>query len=260
VLVCSAGPGEGKTLVASNLAAALAGREQRVLLVDVDLHRPRVHSVFSIEQSPGITDVLAGKSKLVAAVRPSGLRNLWLLTAGQTPERASAFLGGGPHFRDLLDSVASQFDWVIFDSPPVLAVADSTLIAQDVTGVLLVVSTEKTTRDAARVAVERLDAAGARFFGAVLNRANVERHEYYFDPYYRREYETYYGSHATPRGKRIRPETVSAPPVIVAQAERIEPPAVIARAERGDPSARTSGNGGRRVPTMQRRSQSGGRA
>jgi polysaccharide biosynthesis transport protein len=235
VLVCSAGPGEGKTLVASNLAVALAAREQRVLLVDIDLHRPRVHGVFSTERTPGITDVLAGKCKLSAAVRQSTITNLWLLTAGHPPERAGAFLGGGPHFRELLGVVARQFDWVVIDSPPVLAVADSTLVVQDVTGVLFVVSTEKTTRDAARVAIERLDVAGARFFGAVLNRANVDRHEYYFDPYYRREYETYYGADAKaarPGGRKVRPEPAAATATTAARADRSDPPA---RAAAGGP-------------------------
>jgi capsular exopolysaccharide synthesis family protein len=193
VLVCSSGPSEGKTLVASNLALAIAELDQRVVLLDVDMHRPRVHEMFGLTKEPGLTDVLAGQAKLGAAVRRSPVKGLWVMTAGQSPEHSAAFLGGGPHFRELLAALAGQFDWIVIDSPPVLAVADSTLIAKDVTGVVFVVNTQTTGRDAARVAIERLDTAGARFFGAVLNRADIARHERYFDPYYRKEYSAYYG-------------------------------------------------------------------
>ena len=96
-----------------------------------------------------------------------------------------------------------------------LAVADSTLIAKDVTGVVFVVNTQTTGRDAARVAIERLESAGARFFGAVLNRANITRHEYYFDPYYRRSYGEYYGREAqgglSPRGSNSATRSDTAP-------------------------------------------------
>lgn len=192
VLVCSAGPGEGKTMVASNLAASIAEIGQRVVLIDVDMRRPRVHEVFDMDKEPGLTDLLAGEAKASEAVRRSKVPGLWVLTAGQTPENSAAFLGSGPYFQQLLRDFAGRFDWIVVDSPPVLAVADSTLIAQDVAGVVFVVNTKTTARDAATVAIERLDAAGAKFFGAVLNRADIERHGYYFDPYYRKEYGAYY--------------------------------------------------------------------
>ena len=196
VMVCSAGPGDGKTLVASNLACALATTGHRVVLVDVDMHRPRVHEVFGIAKATGLTDVLAGKATHDQTVRPSSTERLWLMSAGQPPDHAVAFLGSGTQFGDLLTALAKEFDWVVIDSPPVLAVADSTLIARDVMGVVFVVSTQKTTREAARAAIERLDNAGARFYGALLNRADTTRHAYYFDPYYRHEYGAYYGRDA----------------------------------------------------------------
>jgi capsular exopolysaccharide synthesis family protein len=250
VLVCSSGPGEGKTLIASNLAVAIAGREQRVLLIDVDLHRPHVHEVFSTEKNPGLTDVLAAQAKLSTAVRKSAVPNLWVLTAGQAPERAGAFLGGGPLFRELLGVLAGQFDWIILDSPPVLAVADSTLIAKDATGVVFVVNTQKTTREAARVAIDRLDVAGGRFFGAVLNRANVEQHEYYFDPYYRKEYGSYYGRDANGPAD----EKVARPQPGAASGPLHAPRPVAARTGQSD-APRPSSRGGRRLRPADRRPQ-----
>jgi capsular exopolysaccharide synthesis family protein len=192
VMVCSAGPSEGKTLVACNLAVAIAELGQRVVLVDVDMRRPRVHEVFDLEKNPGLTDLLAGEAKPTEAVRRSRVPGLWILPAGQTPENSAAFLGGGPHFKTLLHDFAGRFDWIVIDSPPVLAVADTTLIAQEVAGIVFVVNARTTARDAAQVAIDRLDAAGAKFFGAVLNRADIEKHGYYFDPYYRKEYGAYY--------------------------------------------------------------------
>lgn len=245
VMVCSAGPSEGKTLVASNVAVALAALGQRVVLLDVDMHRPRLHSVFGRPKEPGLTDVLAGATAIEGALRRIGATNLWILTAGQTPEHAAAFLGGGPHFRDLLKSLTGEFDWVVIDSPPVLAVADSTLIVKDVTGVVFVVNTQTTSRDAARVAIERLEAAGARFFGAVLNRADIARHEYYFDPYYRRSYGDYYGREAqgglSPR--RAAAASRSAPAGAAAATDPIAVPARVRPASRSVPTGAAAAGG-----------------
>ena len=271
ILVCSSGPGEGKTLVASNLAVTLAARGQRVVLIDTDMHRPRVHEVFALEQAPGLTDVLAGRATPSAATRESKVSNLWVLAAGQRPEKASAFLGAGSRFGELLDSLGSQFDWVIIDSPPVLAVGDSTLIVEDVTGIVFVVNAQTTSRDAARVAIDRLDAAGGGFFGAVLNRADIRRHEYYYDPYYRREYGAYYaddqkGAPPLRPGKvsphdtqAPTPTTVSAPPIAVPPLP-LPVPAPVAPAQAGvaavrasTAEARPSGRAGRRLRAANRR-------
>lgn len=193
IVVTSAGPGEGKTLVASNLAVAIAEMGQRVVLIDIDMRRPRVHEVFSISRTPGLTDLLAAEVKASEAVKRTKVAGLWLLPAGHTPENSAAFLYGSPNFKMMLRDFSTRFDWIIIDSPPVLAVADTTLIVQDVAGVVFVVNTKTTSRDAAQAAIERLDQAGAKFYGAVLNRANIERHGYYYDPYYRKEYSQYYG-------------------------------------------------------------------
>ena len=122
---------------------------------------------------------------------PAGL---WLLPAGST-SRNPADLLGSEHFRALVDSLQPQFDWIVFDSPPVLAVTDPCLIARVVSGVLLVVGRGQTSREAASTAVERLDAAGANLVGAMLNRAVLGRGRKSYQSYYVQAYEADSNSH-----------------------------------------------------------------
>jgi succinoglycan biosynthesis transport protein ExoP len=191
VVVTSTGPSEGKTLVACNLAISLAQSGQRVLLVDADLRRPRVHNVFGLPQEPGLSNLMVGACKASESVRPSEVRNLWTVAAGRIPPNPAEIVGSR-RFQDFLISLGSHFDWVIIDSPPVLAVTDASVVAHNASGVLFVVSAEKVNRHAARAALERLDGARARFFGAVLNQVNLDRDAYYYSQYYRREYSKYY--------------------------------------------------------------------
>lgn len=191
VLVTSTGPGEGKSLVAANLAVSLAQAGRRVLLIDADLRKPKVHSVFDVQQEPGLSNVLVGNAKASESVRKASLSGLWLLPAGRIPPNPAELLGS-QRFSDFLGSLRSHFDWIVIDSPPVMAVADASVIANRATGVLFVIGAEMTSRHAARKAVEQIETAQGRFFGAVLNRVDLERNAYYYSQYYRREYTQYY--------------------------------------------------------------------
>ncbi len=191
VVVTSTGPSEGKTLVACNLAISLAQSGQRVLLVDADLRRPRVHEVFGQPQEPGLSNLMVGACKASESVRQSGVPNLWTVAAGRIPPNPAEIVGSR-RFQDFLTSLAGHFDWVIIDSPPVLAVTDASVVAHNASGVLFVVSADKVSRQAARAALERLDGVHARFFGAVLNQVNLDRNAYYYSQYYRPEYSRYY--------------------------------------------------------------------
>ena len=193
ILVTSTGPGEGKSLVASNLAISLAQAGRRVLLVDADLRKPKVHTVFGMDQEPGLSNVLVGNSKASGAVKKSSLQGLWLLPAGHIPPNPAELLGS-QRFKDFLVSLGNHFDWVVLDSPPVMAVADASVMASLANGVLFVVGAEMTSRYAARRAVEQIETAQGHFFGAVLNRVDLEHNAYYYSQYYRREYTTYYQS------------------------------------------------------------------
>jgi polysaccharide biosynthesis transport protein len=191
IVVTSTGPGEGKTLVATNLAVALAQAGQRVLLIDADMHKPRVHIVFGTPQEPGLSNVLVGNAKASEAVRRPTVPGLWVMPAGMTPPNPAELLGA-QRFKNFLASLAEHFDWVVVDTPPVMAVTDSSVVAHLATGVVFVVGSEMTSRHAAQRALEQLGNARATVVGAVLNRVDLKHNGYYYSQYYRREYVEYY--------------------------------------------------------------------
>lgn len=191
VVVTSTGPGEGKSMVAANLAISLAQAGQRVLLIDADMRKPKVHEIFAVSQEPGLSNLLVGNAKASESVRKTGVPGLWVLAAGRTPPNP-AELVGSQRFREFLTSIKEHFEWVIIDSPPVMAVTDAALVAHQTSGVLFVVGAEMTSRHAAKRALDQLEQAHARFVGAVLNRVDLEHNAYYYSQYYRREYSDYY--------------------------------------------------------------------
>jgi capsular exopolysaccharide synthesis family protein len=193
VVVTSTGPGEGKTVVAANLAVALAQAGQRVLLVDADMRKPRVHTVFEKPQEPGLSNVLVGNAKSSESVHKTMVTGLWVMPAGLHPPNPAELLGS-KRFKDFMSSLAEHFDWVIVDTPPVMAVTDSSVVGHVVNGVLFVVGAEMTSRYAAQRALEQLEHARAKFVGAVLNRVDLQHNGYYYSQYYRREYTDYYTS------------------------------------------------------------------
>jgi capsular exopolysaccharide synthesis family protein len=196
LVVTSTAPGEGKTLIASNLAVGFALAGQRVLLMDADMRRPRAHSVFGVTQEPGLSDLMIDPKKMVIdVVRKSTVPNLWVLPAGHLPPNPAELLSS-KRFFNFLAKVQEQFDWVVVDSPPVMAVTDASILAHLASGVLFVTAADVTNRPAAVRAMEQLAAAKARLIGAVLNRADVERNAYFYAPYYRNEYQNYYSTPA----------------------------------------------------------------
>jgi polysaccharide biosynthesis transport protein len=193
LVVTSTGPGEGKTTVAANLAVALAQAGQRVLLVDADMRKPKVHIAFKESQAPGLSNVLVGNAKASEAVRKTTVQNLWLLLSGLTPPNPAELLGS-QRFRDFLTTLQEHFDWVIVDTPPVMAVTDASVVAHLSNGVVFVIGCEQTSKYTANAALEQLEAAKAKFLGGVLNKVDVERHSYYYSHYYRKDYGQYYNA------------------------------------------------------------------
>jgi capsular exopolysaccharide synthesis family protein len=194
VVVTSTGPGEGKTLVATNLAVALAQAGQRVLLVDADMRKPRVQRVFDVKVQPGLSNVLVGNAKASEAVRKAPVSNLYLLMAGATPPNPAELLAS-QRFEDFLGTLEEHFDWVIVDTPPVMAVTDASVVAHLASGVIFVLGCEETNKHGANTALEQLEAARAKFLGGILNKVDVDRNSYYYSHYYRKSYGSYYASH-----------------------------------------------------------------
>ena len=190
LVIASTGPGEGKTLVSTNLAIALAQSGSRVILIDADMRRPTVHELLGEQQEPGLSNVLVGGAEPSRAVRKSSVPGLWVLPAGRIPPNPAELLGSS-RFKVFLQKMSEQFDWVVLDSPPVMAVTDASVLAHLASGVIFVVGAEMVHRGAARTAVRQLQSSEAKLIGAVLNRVNLERDRYYYANYYRREYDTY---------------------------------------------------------------------
>ena len=191
VVVTSTGPGEGKTTVATNLAIGIAQAGLRVLFVDADMRRPRAHELFEVKTEPGLSNLLVGVATVPDVVSETAVQNLWFMPAGKTPPNPAELLGSR-RFLELIESMKAYFDYIIVDTPPVMAVTDATIAAHCASGVLFVIAADTTSRQEVESALDQLDHGHARFIGAVLNRVDLERNAYYYAKYYRKQYQTYY--------------------------------------------------------------------
>ena len=135
--------------------------------------------------------MLVGDANAGVALRKTDVPNLYLLTAGRVPPNPAELLGSRA-FTDLLASVRERFDWIVVDTPPVMAVTDPNIVASITDGVVFVIGAEMTSYRIARRAIEQLERTRATFAGAVLNNVQIQRHAYYYSQYYRREYANYY--------------------------------------------------------------------
>lgn len=188
ICVTSPGPGEGKSTTAANLAVTLAHQGTTALLVDADLRRPIVHRAFNLVQEPGLTDVLVGNTQLREAIRPNVIPKLDILPAGALPPNPSELLGSAAMHR-LLEQLRTQYDTVIFDLPPTLAVTDAAVLGASADAVILVLRSGETEEVAAQRALGQLRRVQARVAGSVLNGVQKTGDRYY-DYYYRKDRRT----------------------------------------------------------------------
>jgi capsular exopolysaccharide synthesis family protein len=180
--VTSTQPKEGKTVVSASLAASMAMTGRRVLLIDSDLRRAQVHKIFGTPTSPGMSNVLAGAAKPSAALIESSVPGLFLMPAGDHP--GGSELLDTEAVRQLLDGLHKVFDLIVLDCPPVMALADASIVANVATSVLFVVGSGSTNTEAARTAIDRLSSVQAQVVGVVLNNAKVSRNSSYGYSYY----------------------------------------------------------------------------
>jgi len=191
IVITSTGPGEGKSVVSANIAMSLAMAGQRVLLIDADMRRPKAHEYFGVNLEPGLSNMMVGDAKASETVKRTLTPNLWVMSAGKHPPNPAELLGSR-RFTDFMASLADHFDWVVLDTPPVMAVTDASIVAHEATGVVFVVGAEMTNKGAAKAALEQLDSVKAKYVGGILNRVDVHRNPYYYARHYRREYSAYY--------------------------------------------------------------------
>ena len=196
IAVTSTQPLEGKTTTACNVAAALALGGARVLLVDADMRRPGLHKAMGMQNSVGLSHLLVGQARVRDAVQRTPEPNLFVITAGRTPPNPSELLASDRMKAFLKNLQAGPFDWVVIDTPPVLAVTDSVILSQMVSGLVFVIGSEMTRRVHADRALETLAHGQPRVIGAVLNRVDFEANKYYYSRYYGYRYKSYYGQAA----------------------------------------------------------------
>ncbi len=180
IMVTSAGPGDGKTFVTNNLAQAIVRQpDRRALIIDGDLRASRLHISLDAPKAPGLSEYLRGDADEMSVIQHGQDGGLFLIAGGNAVENPSELLSNG-RLKILLDRVGPAFDWIIFDSPPCLPVADATAIATVCDGVLLVVRAGSTPSESAQRASQEL--RGTNIIGVVLN--TVEEDVFSYSSYY----------------------------------------------------------------------------
>jgi capsular exopolysaccharide synthesis family protein len=168
VQVTSPNMSDGKSTLAANLAVAIAQSGRTVLLVDADLRRPRLHRIFGLSARKGLAQVIEGEVEVAEAVRPTVVPNLSVLPCGPRPSNPAELLTL-PRFADLLEELRESYDFVLVDTPPLLAVSDPCIVAPRVDGVLLTIRISRNGRPAAERGRDLLAALRVQVFGVVVN-------------------------------------------------------------------------------------------
>ncbi len=198
LVLSSASPGEGKTTIATNLALALAEIHRRVLLIDADFRRPRVHSIFEVDNEAGLADLLndSNDAKPIALLnghaRPSGVPNLSIITSGGSGKGNPTLLHS-QRLAELMDAARDSYDMVIIDTPPMLTMADARVVARHADGVVMVARAHQTSRDSLQDACQRLTEDGIKVLGVVLNCWDPKHSSHYGYYRYYDKYKHYYG-------------------------------------------------------------------
>jgi polysaccharide biosynthesis transport protein len=195
LLITSPLGGDGKTTISYNLAVAFAQHGRKVLLLDSDMRKPSVHTLFRTSKADGLSEVLTGGIPLARGIRPHDyLKNLYLLPSGTTPPNPAELIDSR-RFDALLEEAKTQFDLVIIDSPPILMVTDPVILSTKTDGTIVVLRSQKTTRPVLKRAVEVLSHSPGRKLGFVINGMDTKSVEYYYSYGYYGD-SKYYGEEA----------------------------------------------------------------
>src|SRR6266849_4760912 len=193
LLITSSLPGEGKTTTAVNTAISLAQTGAAVVIIDADMRRPRLRSIFDLAERKGLSSILSSEMKpeeMLAIIARDETTGLHILTSGPIPPNPAELIGS-EQMRKLISELGRTFTHIVIDSPPISSFTDGVLIASMVDGVLLVVHGGKSSRSVVRRSRQLLLDVGAKIFGVVLNNVSAASHDYYY--YYQRYYhQSYY--------------------------------------------------------------------
>lgn len=179
IMVTSSGPSEGKSTTIANLAVTLAQMDKKVLIIDADLRKPTVHTFFFLPNRIGLTNVLAGTEPIDLAIQRTTEHNLQVLTSGPIPPNPAELLSSNK-MANLVKEMAELYDYVLFDTPPVLAVTDAQLLSRYIDGVIIVVNNGKTKREMAAKAKILLENVKANVLGVVFNNKDSKQQQAYY--------------------------------------------------------------------------------
>lgn len=183
ILITSAAPAEGKTITSANIAVAMAQAGNKILLIDGDLRRPRMHRVFNVPRDRGLSNILAGTCGIDEAIIQTTIPGIDIIPCGPVPPNPSEMLGSQSMLK-IIETLRGRYDRIIIDSPPITAVTDAVIISRLVDGVLLVVRAGETHREIIKNGISLLQSANAHILGAILNGVNMGRDSYYYYQYY----------------------------------------------------------------------------
>jgi capsular exopolysaccharide synthesis family protein len=184
IVVTSSGPGEGKSTTVANLAVVFAQQGKKTLLLDCDMRKPTVHYTFHVENQRGLTSYLTKRNELDQCIQETEVENLSIMTTGPIPPNPAELLSSQT-MKDMLNKALEDFDMILIDTPPVLAVTDAQILANQCDGTILVIKSGETPIDAAIKSKELLLAANGKLLGTVLNNKKIQDSHYYY--YYGKE-------------------------------------------------------------------------
>jgi succinoglycan biosynthesis transport protein ExoP len=197
IVFTSALPKDGKTVTVANMAVAFGQLNEKVLVIDADMRKPKQHQIFKVKSSPGLSSYLTGKAALRECIRESKVDGISLLPCGPVPPNPAELLNSKP-MKELMADIKDKFDVILLDTPPVLAVVDPVIVSTLVEATVLVVYPRKTTDKAFLSAVEELRKGKTKIIGTIFNGMRLDKDEYYYSRFYK--------SYKKSRGYRERTE------------------------------------------------------
>lgn len=183
ILVTSSMPGEGKSFISANISEVFCHANERIVFLDLDMRRPVIHKAFCIEQSPGMSNFLTGKTDVKSIIQTTQVPGLYVIPSGTIPPNPSELLSSGK-IRSLLEDLKTKFDRIIIDSPPILAAADTSLLANIVDGVVMVIKGSSTRIEMALQAKEKVIKAKGKIIGVIINNVQPRKDDSYYYHYY----------------------------------------------------------------------------
>jgi capsular exopolysaccharide synthesis family protein len=183
IVFTSSLPSEGKTATVVNMAVAFGQLGKRILVIDADLRKPRLQSLFKVRSTDGLSGFLTGKLSIENAIHQTNIDNIFFMPSGILPPNPAELLES-PRMHLLMEGVKRGFDITLLDTPPVLAVTDAVVVGNQVDGVIMIVQHEKTARKPFLKAVEELRQNNVKIIGVMFNQAKVSKKNYYYMDYY----------------------------------------------------------------------------